>query len=114
MPSQPVIAVSLVQLLVYPERYVGQRVGVDGYLSTSMNLYLTSEHAKAHDALSSIIVSDADDGGITYSDCVDSFVSITATFIHLEYGQYALVNVTRIHRTQPHPETGDCWSRTAK
>lgn len=75
--------VSLVGLLATPEKFIGEKVAVRGYLARhgGLNLYLTSEHAAAYDSASSLIVLDPTEGAaLTQSPCADSFVEIRGTF----------------------------------
>lgn len=101
-------AVSMVQLVVRPGPYVGRRIEVVGYLGVDGKLYLTKDHASARDAMSSIAVSDTDEGEIAGAGCAESYVRLRGRLSELD-GLYPIVaDVESVFQ----PTRGKmCWAR---
>lgn len=88
--------VSMVQLIVTPERFVGARLEVSGYL-IRQRLYLTREHAELLDHSSSVELTNEflpDDGK---SPCANALVRVTGQFVETKPGAtYMISDVTQI------------------
>ena len=107
--SDGVVAVSFVRLLIEPEKYEGRRIDVLGYLAADSRLYLTKDHASARDGMSSVMVSDTDQGEITSSSCVESYVRIRGRLEEADTSSFIIVDVDRVFQ----PTVGtECWART--
>lgn len=114
--SSPCIAdtsakpVSLIELLTFPDRYVGDVIVVKGYLDVhaGLQLFLTKEHAEMRDYVSSIIISDTDNGDIVKSKCIGSYAEVKGT-VDLQMGIVLILsNVTKIIN----PSTAvTCWRK---
>jgi hypothetical protein len=115
-PAKPaeadgVAAVSFIRLLTEPERYEGKRIEVLGYLTAQGRLYLTKDHAAERDAMSSVMVSDTDQGEITSSSCVDSYVRIRGRLEQADVASFIIVDVERAFQ----PSQGaECWALTPR
>jgi hypothetical protein len=105
--NTPVSAVSMVELIVGGEKYINRRIEVFGFLAsnTSLQVYLSRDHAKAGDSVSSIEVSDTDEGDIHFSDCMSSYVIITGTLIELDH-VLVLSSVEKIFQPS---SSSFCW-----
>lgn len=105
----PIYSVSMVELIVGGKEFIGRRVEVFGFLAmtTSLQLYLSRDHAKAMDRSSSIEVSDTDEGEIGFSDCASSYVTITGTLIELDR-VLVLVAVEKISQSST---SSYCWPK---
>ncbi len=100
-----VIVVPLVKLLVDPHLYDGANVEVMGYIDGGIYLYLTKDHADNFDYLSSIIISDTDNGDIILSDCLPGYVKIRGLFARTKDYNYIIKDVTGLYK----PGFGPCW-----
>jgi hypothetical protein len=108
------ITVSLIQLLVTPDKYDQKFVWVIGYLESgpNLNLYLTKDHARVFDHASSIGVHDTTVGGtLTSSSCVGSFVRVRGVFGKLEGLFPAIVDVEEVENLEGR---GSCWRRSGR
>ena len=96
------------KLIVGGEKYVNHRVEVFGYLESTGNIhvYLSKDHAKADDTVSSILVSDTDELEIYHSDCMSSYVNITGTLIEFDHGLLGLAAVEKIFQPS---SSSYCW-----
>jgi hypothetical protein len=95
--SEGVYLVSFVQLLVAPEKWEGKKIAISGHLryGVGLYLYLTTEHAVAMDASSSLLVLDATEGTegrLMESPCTNSFVTITGKWIQVDPGTFGVVS----------------------
>lgn len=88
-------SVSMVQLIVTPERFVGARLKVPGYLRGGQ-LFLTRDHAELRDDSSSIVLT-ADflpaDGK---SPCGNALVWVMGKFIETKPGATYMLDVSQI------------------
>ena len=97
--SASVYPVSLVQLLVTPEKYDGKDITVIGYLkhTITLQLYLTRDHANMLDKRSSITILDnTSDGSLLQSSCAPSYVQIRGTFKRIKYSMYVIYDVKEV------------------
>jgi hypothetical protein len=107
--SQPILTVSMVQLIANPAAWIGKRVSVQGFLpSTALGLYLSREHAESLDHASSIdLIQPATDAEAAeaLSVCEGKWVLIEA-FVDSDGG---LPRLTRVERLAPFPNGLPCW-----
>lgn len=101
--------VSLIELLISPDRYVGEKVSVKGFLDSDVNLYLflTADHAKIDDYVSAISVGDVSGFRITESNCIDSYVEVSGTLISLPGPFVSIADVSVITDAVSNEV---CWS----
>jgi len=106
-----IYVVSMVNLIGSPENYVGMNLQTVGYFRRrgNMRLFLTKEHALISDVVSSILISDTDNGDIYASGCLRSHSEITGKFTRIDPGAYGIVNVERIY--DPIKKVV-CWERS--
>lgn len=116
--SDPVrVQVSLVQLIVSPEKHVGGRVIVSGYLDETpsgwFGLYLAPEFAKMHDIFSSVIIADPQfvREARRNPHCRGVFVWLDGTFGQTVLGSPGIVHVEGAFRFNEEWQgsTQSCW-----
>lgn len=105
-----IYVVSMVNLIGSPEDYVGMNLQTVGFFKRhgNMRLFLTKEHALISDVVSSILISDTDNGDIYASGCLRSYSEITGNFTLIDPGAYGIVSVERIYDPI---EKMVCWER---
>jgi len=94
-----VYPVSLVELLAVPEKYDGKEIAVIGYLkdTTSLDLYLSRDHAKILDLESSIQVIDTTPDGLLFqSSCAPNYVRVKGTFIKRADSMYVIAYIKSV------------------
>ena len=102
-------SVSLMQVLLDSEKYIGKNVWVYGHLEdrAGLNLFLTEEHARAGDTASAVRVFDStDDGGLTIN-CTSKAVYVKGTFFITPDGRLAIRDATQIMEVG---KAKNCWS----
>ena len=95
------VVISLIHLLVFPDKFEGMNIRVSGYLQrdTGLKLYLTKEHADANDTPSSILLSDTNKGDISKSTCLSSFVTLEGKFFKSEVSsRHLIANINRVYK----------------
>jgi len=107
--DRPVFAVSLVRLLIEPQSHEDRSVEVVGYLKGGANLrlYLSKELADASDSMSSILVSDSDNGDISSSKCLTSMVRISGVLVRSDPNSFVLARIKSIRHAN---SNAPCWS----
>jgi hypothetical protein len=97
---EPILAVSLVQLIVNPEKYEGKTIQTKGYLHDAgvATLFLTREHAIMGDIDSAIVVwDDTGNALILRGPCLDRFVLVEGRVANRPgWGGWSLIEVGRI------------------
>lgn len=89
-------SVSMVVLLVSPERYVGKRVNVTGYL-TVYSLFMTEEAAFRVDTASAIAFQRSDEEVAPLNTCGNNHARITARFVRdADFEVYSLAEIESI------------------
>ena len=103
---------SLVQLLVDPDEFIGQRVVVAGYLTygaSGLNLFLTKDHSEIFDFASSVrVADDSEDASLSQSTCLDHYVELEGTARELEDEPLVLVDIQRAIQLD---DNVICWTR---
>lgn len=100
--------VPLVALIATPDRYVGVRVDVVGYLDRPLHLYLTRDHAAVEDVSSSIDIIDGSEGGtLTHSTCVSHWVELIGTFYRRSNGLFGIRDAEEVRRLDTYEV---CWT----
>lgn len=100
------LRLSLVQLIIEPQEYVGHDVSVSGYARMSRGrlfLFLTEEHARADDIVSAVLLEKTQDG-VRMEDvtaCHDSFVTVFGHFDELPTEMIGITAVERVIRYLP-------------
>jgi hypothetical protein len=106
------IPVSLVQLLVAPDEFIGQSVVVTGYLTygaSGLNLFLTKDHSEVFDLASSVrVLDDSEDASLSQSTCLDHYVELEGTALELEDVALALGDIQRARQLD---DIVICWMR---
>ena len=76
------IAVSMVQLLSSPEKYVGKTEQFVGYIQwdTTYRAYLTKDHAMMMDTMSSFALWDSTENGEITQNCKNSYAILEGHF----------------------------------
>ena len=95
--------VSLINLIVTPEKYEGIAIRVSGFLSSTGSLCLTREYAAMLD-VGAVHVLDQTPGAFLRNHCVDSYAMVEGTFRRSrelkgppsEVTDYVLSDVTRV------------------
>jgi hypothetical protein len=100
--------VSIVHLLTSPERYVNQRIAVTGYFGRDRRLFMTEDHAKISDTLSSIGVSDTDEGDLWRSSCLESYMRIAGKFVQMEPTPYSY-GIVQVEEVYDPVKREICW-----
>jgi hypothetical protein len=105
--SQPLLAPSLVQLLVAPHSWFGKRVSVQGYFGPYLELYLSREHSEVFDHASAVSVRppSTPDGVAALEGCQGNWVLMEG-FVDSDRG---LPVLTRLERVSPFPKGPQCW-----
>lgn len=87
----PLHAVSMVELIVKPEKYVGKRIELFGYKKDIgiRTLYLTKEHADLRDGANSLAFRDARDG--FYDFCEQGYIRLRGVFSRRNSGGYTVM-----------------------
>jgi hypothetical protein len=91
------VPVSLLQLLATPKKFVDGEVLVRGYLKealTAPSLFATSEHAKAFDSTSAILLYDSE---LFNSACEQSWVMVEGRFGQGDLG-YGILDVQSVRQ----------------
>ena len=96
--------VSMVNLITNPKKFEGYIISVIGYKSITQhnNLFLTKDHAEAHDSSNSINFWSSEEG--FYKNCEDRYVRITGRFVLNEGGFFNVENISSIRPAGSGPD----------
>jgi hypothetical protein len=111
--TQPMLSVSMVQLIANPSAWIGKRIAVQGYLPKAvLGLYLSRDHAESFDHASSVdLLQPATDARSSevLSACEGKWVLVEA-FVDSHRGLPRLTHVERITAFSDR----DCWPPPAE
>ena len=104
--------VSLVELIVLPEKSVGKKIMVKGFFEVGISAAVYSNHISAEimDTSSSIIVLDPTSSGELTLSCDKTYVAIKGRFIE-SHNQYVIADVVRVLKIG---NLESCWERSGE
>ena len=104
--------VSLVELIVLPEKYVGHKIRVKGFFEAGISaaIYLNHISAEITDTSSSILVLDPTSNGELTLSCENRYVAISGQLID-SHNRYVVANVEKVLDIQNREY---CWERQEK
>lgn len=86
--------ISIIELIVTPQKYMGEKVMVIGFNGHNRMVFLTESAAKYRDSANGISFSDHREG--FYDFCEDAFVRVTGTVARDPAGGLFLQDVTSV------------------
>jgi hypothetical protein len=105
--ERPILSASLVHLIADPARWYGHRVSVEGFFSSTFELYLSREHAEVNHGSSILVIGPSSEQEYdAWSKCTGGWVLVEG-FTDRDVGGWLVLK--RIERLLAIPHGPQCW-----